>query len=104
MFIRFMNIKPLNGRVIVKPVSKEERTKSGIILPDTVEGEKPEQGEVIAVGSGKLLENGSRAEMSVQVGNKVLFKKYSPDEIKVDGEEVLVLEEGDILAVLVESF
>lgn len=95
-----MNIKPLNERVIVKPIAKNEQTKSGIILPDTVEGEKPEQGKVLAVGPGKLLENGSRAEMSVRVGNKVLFKKYSPDEIKIDGEEVLVLEESDILAIL----
>jgi len=95
-----MNIKPLNDKVIVKPITKEEQTASGIILPDTVNKEKPEQGEVIAVGPGKFLDNGSRAEMSVQVGNKVLFKKYSPDEIKVEGEEVLVLEEGDILAVI----
>jgi chaperonin GroES len=95
-----MNIKPLNDRVIVKPIAKEEQTKSGIILPDTVDKEKPEQGEVIAVGPGKILDNGSRAEMSVKVGNKVLFKKYSPDEIKIEEEEVLVLEEGDILAIL----
>lgn len=95
-----MNIQPLNDRVIVKPITKEEQTKSGIILPDTIDKEKPEQGEVVAIGPGKLLENGNRAEMSVKVGNKVLFKKYSPDEIKVDDQEVLVLEEGDILAVL----
>ncbi|MFH1564434.1 MAG: co-chaperone GroES [bacterium] len=95
-----MKIKPLGDRVIIKPIAKTEQTKSGIILPDTVEGEKPEQGEIIAVGSGKLLENGERAQMSVKVGDKVLFKKYSPDEIKVEGEKVLVLEEGDILAIL----
>lgn len=95
-----MKIKPLGNRVIIKPIAKNEQTKSGIILPDTVEGEKPEQGEVMFIGPGKLLENGQRAEMSVKVGDKVLFKKYSPDEIKVDGKEVLVLEEGDILAVL----
>lgn len=95
-----MNVKPLNDRVIVKPISAEEVSKSGIILPETVDKEKPERGEIIAVGPGKLLENGARASMSVAVGNKVMFKKYSPDEIKVDGVEYLVLEESDILAIL----
>lgn len=93
-------LKPLNDRVIVKPVAKEEKTKFGIILPDTVDKEKPEQGEVVAVGPGKLLENGSRAALSVALGNKVLFKKYSPDEVKIDGEEFLVLDESDILAII----
>lgn len=96
-----MQIKPLNDHVIVEAVSgKEEATRAGIILPDTVDKEKPEQGKVVAIGSGKLLENGSRAAMSVKVGDKILFKKYSPDEIKVDGKEYLVLSEGDILAIL----
>ena len=75
-------------------------TKSGIVLPDTVDKEKPEKGEVIAIGPGKLMENGQRATMSVKVGDKVVFKKYSPDEIKVDDEEVLVLNESDIIAVI----
>ncbi len=97
-----MNIKPLGDHVIVKAKEgKEEATRAGIILPDTVDKEKPEQGKVEAVGPGKLLENGQRAVMSVKVGDVVLFKKYSPDEIKVDGEEYLVLSESDILAVII---
>ncbi len=95
-----MQITPLNDRVVIKPLTGEETSKAGIILPETVDKEKPEKGEVVRVGPGKLLENGSRATMSVRVGNKVLFKKYSPDEIKVDGIEYLVLEESDILAIL----
>lgn len=95
------NLRPLGDRVIVKPLSpKDEATRSGIILPDTVDKEKPEQGEVVAIGPGRLLDNGARAVMSVKAGDKVLFKKYSPDEIKVDGEEYLVLSESDILAIL----
>lgn len=94
-----MNIRPLGDRVIVRRSKEEEATKAGIILPDTAK-EKSERGEVIAVGSGKLLENGSRSSMGVKVGDKVLFKKYGPDEIKVDGEEVLVISEEDILAVI----
>ncbi len=94
-----MNIRPLGDRVIVRPSKEEEATKAGIILPDTAK-EKPERGEVIAVGPGKLLENGTRAAVSVKTGEKVLFKKYSPDELKVDGEEVYVLREEDILAVI----
>ena len=95
-----MNLKPLNDHVIVKPITEDEVTKSGIVLPDTVDKEKPEKGEVIAVGEGKLLENGQRAPMSVKVGQKIMFKKYSPDEIKVDGEDYLVIQEGDILAII----
>lgn len=93
-------LKPLNDRVIVKAAAKEEKTKSGIILPETVDKEKPEQGTVIAVGPGKLLDNGSRATLTVAIGNKVLFKKYGPDEVKIDGEEFLVLDESDILAII----
>jgi len=92
-------LKPLNDHVIVKPCSKEEKTASGIILPDTVK-EKPEQGEVIAVGDGKLLENGSRASLCVKVGDKVIFTKYSPSEIKLNNTEYLVLKESDILAII----
>lgn len=95
-----ISIKPLADRVVVKPIGKDEVSKSGIILPDTVDKEKPEKGEVIAIGPGKLLDNGNRASMSVAIGNKVLFKKYSPDEIKTDGVEYLVLEESDILAII----
>lgn len=95
-----MKLKPLNDHVIVKPITEDEVTKAGIIMPDTVDKEKPEKGEVVAVGAGKLLENGQRAPMSVQVGDKVMFKKYSPDEIKIEGEEYLVISEGDIIAIL----
>ena len=93
-------IKPIHSNVIVKAVTEDEITKSGIVLPDTVDKEKPEKGEVIAIGPGKVLENGQRAQMSVQVGQKVIFKKYSPDEIKVDGEEYLVISDSDSIAIL----
>ena len=95
-----MNIKPLFNNVVVKPATKEETTKSGIVLPATVEKERSEQGEIVAIGSGRELENGSKREMSVKVGDKVMFKKYSPDEIKVDGEDYLVISESDIIAVI----
>ncbi len=94
-----MNLKPLHDRVIVKPLKENEMTKSGIILPDTSK-EKPERGEVMAAGPGRLLDNGTRAEMSVKVGNKILFKKYSPDEVKIDGQEYLILDEREILAII----
>ncbi|MBI4281401.1 co-chaperone GroES [Candidatus Uhrbacteria bacterium] len=93
-------LRPLGDHVIVKPLSDDAVTKTGIVLPDTVNKEKPEKGEVIAIGPGKLLDNGSRATPSVKVGEKVVFKKYSPDEVKVDGQEYLVISEGDIMAVL----
>ena len=92
-------LKPLGDHIIVKASSKEEKTKSGIFLPDTSK-EKPEQGEIIAVGPGKILENGLRALMSVKVGDKVLFTKYSPNEINIDGNEYLVLTESDVLAII----
>lgn len=93
-------IKPLHSNVVVKPKSPEEVTKSGIVLPGTVEKDRPEQGEVVAVGEGRVLEDGKKAPMSVAVGDTVMFKKYSPDEIKIDGEELLVISESDILAIL----
>jgi chaperonin GroES len=95
-----MKIKPLHDNVILRPVSAEEITKSGIVLPDTVDKERPEKGEVVAVGEGKLLDNGQRAPMGVKTGDIVMFKKYSPDELKVDGEEYLVISESNILAIL----
>lgn len=94
------NIRPLGDRVIVKPLNAEEVTASGIVLPDTVDKEKPEQGEVIAVGPGKRLDSGEIAPMSVKVGDKVVFRKYSPDEIKIGKEEVLVIGEGDIVGII----
>lgn len=95
-----MKIKPINDRVVVKPFTEDEVTASGIVLPDTVDKERPEKGEVIAVGEGKLLDNGQRAPMTVKVGDLVMFKKYSPDEVKVDGEDLLVVKEDDIIAIL----
>ncbi|MCX6779312.1 MAG: co-chaperone GroES [Candidatus Magasanikbacteria bacterium] len=96
-----MNVKPLNDHVVVEEKEiKEEATRAGIILPETMDKEKPEQGKVVAVGPGKLLENGTRSAMSVKVGDTVLFKKYSPDEIKIDKKEYLVLSESDILAII----
>ncbi|MFA5186036.1 MAG: co-chaperone GroES [Patescibacteria group bacterium] len=95
-----MQLRPLGDRVIVKPAAKEEMTKTGILLPDTADKERPEQGEVIAVGPGKLLDNGNRAAMSVKVGDKVVFKKYSPDEVKIEDVEYLVIAETDVMAVI----
>ncbi|MDZ7798717.1 MAG: co-chaperone GroES [Patescibacteria group bacterium] len=95
-----MNLKPLGDKVIIKPLEEEEVTQSGIVLPDTAEKEKPEKGEVIAVGPGKILDNGRHAPISIKTGQKVLFKKYSPDEVKVDGEDFLVVSEEDIVAVI----
>jgi chaperonin GroES len=95
-----MDIKPLGDRVIIKPIAEDITTKSGIVLPETVEKEKAEKGEVIAVGLGRILDNGELAPMSVKVGDKVMFKKYSPDEIKVDDQELLVISESDILAII----
>ncbi len=95
-----MKLKPLHDHVVVKPITEDEVTKAGIVLPDTVDKEKPEKGEVVAVGPGKIMDNGQRAEMSVNIGDKVMFKKYSPDEIKVDGEEYLVITDSDIIATL----
>ncbi|GER82428.1 MULTISPECIES: co-chaperone GroES [Thermogemmatispora] len=92
-------IRPVGDRVVVKPAAKEEVTKSGIVIPDTAK-EKPQEGTVVAVGSGRLLDNGERAALEVREGDRVLFAKYSGTEFKLDGEEYLVLKESDILAVL----
>ena len=95
-----MNLRPLGDRVVVKPLSQEEVTKSGIIMPATIDKERPERGEVIAIGPGKLLDNGSFAPVGVKVGDKIVFKKYSPDEVKIDKDEYLVISESDIMAVI----
>ncbi|MDZ4225477.1 MAG: co-chaperone GroES [Candidatus Andersenbacteria bacterium] len=97
-----MKIEPLSDKVVIKPLSEEEVTKSGIVLPDTVDKEKPMQGEVIAVGPGKRLDNGQTAPMSVKVGDKVLFTKYAPDEVEIDEEEYLVIDEEKILGIVRE--
>lgn len=95
-----MNIEPLHDKVVIKPLSQEEVTASGIVLPDTVNKDKPMQGEVVAVGPGKRMENGERSPMSVTVGDQVLFTKYAPDEVEIDDTEYLVVEEEKILAVI----
>lgn len=92
-------LKPLADRVVVKAIQQEEKTKGGIVLPDTAK-EKPQEGEVIAIGPGKLLDNGQRAPMEVKVGDRVVYARYGGTEIKVEGEEYLILRESDILAVL----
>lgn len=96
-----MGLQPLGDRLLVEAISVDEITKAGIILPDTVDKEKPEKGRVVALGSGKLLDNGQRLAWEVKVGDVVFFKKYAPDEIKVDGKEYLILSDSDILALLV---
>jgi len=95
-----LNLKPLNDHLFIEPVAEEKMTKSGIVLPESAEKEKPIRGRVIATGPGKLNEKGSRVKMSVKVGDTVLFKKYGPDEIQIDGKKYLVAEESDILAVI----
>lgn len=91
-------IKPLEDRVVVKAKTEEERTKGGIVLPDTAK-ERPQEGEVKAVGPGKLLENGQRAPMDVKPGDVVIFAKYGGTEVKLDGEEYIILRQSDILAI-----
>jgi len=91
-------LKPLGDKLVVRPLAKEEKSKAGIILPETVE-EKPQEGEVIAVGSGKLVE-GKLLPLEVAVGDRVIFTKYAPTEFQVDGENLFILSESDILAVL----
>lgn len=96
-----MKIKPLQDRILVKRLEEEEKTKGGIIIPDAAK-EKPQEGKVVAVGDGKMLENGTKAPLTVKAGDKILFGKYSGTEIKVDGEEHLILREDDVLAIVEE--
>ena len=95
-----MNVKPLADNVLIEPAVQEDKTKSGIFLPESVKKERPEQGTVIAVGSGKKTSSGKIIEMEVSVGNKVLFTKYGPNEIEIDGTEYLIAKQEDILAIL----
>jgi chaperonin GroES len=92
-------IRPLGERVVVKPLPSEERTKSGIVLPDTAK-EKPQEGEVIAVGSGKILETGQRVPIDLKPGDRILFSKYAGNEVKIDDVEYLIMREADILGVI----
>lgn len=94
-----MKIKPLGDRVVIEPLY-EEKKKGGIILPETVDKERPEKGRVVAVGQGRVDENGKKIAMNVKKGDKVLFTKYGPDEIKIDGKEYLIAKEENILAII----
>jgi chaperonin GroES len=94
-----LNIRPLGERVIVRALPQEEKTKSGLYLPDTAK-EKPQQGEVMAVGNGKVTDDGKTVPMNVKAGDKVLYGKYSGTEVKIEGEEFLIIKESEILAIL----
>ena len=94
-----MKVRPLHDRLVVRRVEEKETAKGGIIIPDTAK-EKPQEGEVLAAGNGKVLENGTKVALDVKVGDKILFGKYTGSEIKIDGEDVLVLREDEVLAVL----
>ncbi|KPK66246.1 MAG: molecular chaperone GroES [Planctomycetes bacterium SM23_32] len=92
-------LKPLDDRVVVQPLEREDKTKGGIFLPETAK-EKPQQGKVVATGPGKLLDSGERAKLNVKKGNVVIFAKYSGSEVEVDGKELLIMRESDLLAVV----
>jgi chaperonin GroES len=94
-----MKVRPLHDRVLIKRMESEEKTKGGIIIPETAK-EKPVEGKVVAVGNGKILENGTKVGMDVKVGDHVLFGKYSGNEVKIDGEEHVVLKEDEIYAII----
>ena len=94
-----MKVRPLHDRLLIRRIEEKETAKGGIIIPDSAK-EKPQEGEVLAVGNGKLLDNGTKVALDVKVGNKILFGKYSGTEIKIDGEDVLILREDEVLAVL----
>lgn len=95
-----MKLVPLEDRVIVEPMTEEEKTKGGVYLPATVDKEKPEEGKVIAVGPGKLLDSGKRGAMDIKVGDKVVFTKYGPDEVKLNDKKYLIVRQSDILAII----
>ena len=97
-----LNLRPLGDRVVVKPLEREEVTKSGIVLPDTAK-EKPQQGEVLAVGPGRILDSGERVGPDVKAGDRVLFAKYSGTEFKLEQDKLLILRETDILAIVVTN-
>src|SRR5215470_1749842 len=94
-----VKLRPLGDRIVVKALARETVTKSGIVLPDTAK-EKPQEGEVLAVGPGKVLDNGKRVTLEISVGQKVLFAKYAGTEVKIDGEEYLILRESDIMGIV----
>ena len=95
-----MNIKPLSDHIVIEPLKQEEKTKSGILLPETVEKERPEQGKVVVVGPGKKTDEGKVVPLEVKVGDVVLFTKYGPSEVKIEDIEYLIAKEEDILGIL----
>ncbi len=97
-----IKLKPLSNHIFLEPLENEKTTKSGIVIPDTVEKERPMKGKVLATGPGKLNEKGERIPVSVKVGDVVLFKKYGPDEIEIDGKKYLVGDEDDVLGIIEE--
>ena len=97
-----LNLRPLGDRVVVKPLGREEVTKSGIVLPDTAT-EKPQQGEVLAVGPGRILDSGERVGVVIKAGDRILFAKYSGTEFKFDQDDYLILREADVLAIVVSN-
>ncbi|MDO5554951.1 MAG: co-chaperone GroES [Planctomycetia bacterium] len=97
-----MNLRPLDDRVVVEPLAAEEMTAGGIVLPDSAK-EKPQRGVVVAVGDGKLLDNGQRATLSVAVGDEVIYGKYSGSDVEVDGKDLKILRESDVLAKVVKA-
>ena len=94
-----VKLRPLGDRLVVKPLARETVTKTGIVLPDTAQ-EKPQEGEVLAVGPGKVLDNGKRTTLEVQVGQRILFAKYAGTEVKIDNEEYLILRESDVMGIV----
>lgn len=95
-----MTLKPTDDHIVVKAQEAEEKTKSGIYIPATASKERPQMGEVVAVGPGKMTDDGKRIPMDVNVGDKILFSKYGPSEVKIEGQELLILNQGDVLAVV----
>jgi chaperonin GroES len=95
-----MKLTPVSDHIVVKALLKEEMSAAGIIIPDTVDKERPERGEVVAVGPGSVLENGSRSPMDVTVGQTVVFKKYAPDEVVIDDQEYLIIKMDDVMAII----
>jgi chaperonin GroES len=94
-----MNVKPLSDRIIIRPLEAEQKTAGGIIIPDNAK-EKPQKGEVVAVGTGKIADNGQKIELTLKKGDKVLYGKYSGTEVSIDGADYLIMKESDVLAVL----
>ncbi len=95
-----LKIKPIGDQVVLKPIVEDNKTKSGIVIPDTVSKDTPQKGTVVALGTGKVLEDGKRVDFTVKVGDRVIFKKYSPTEFTIEDEDYLIMSESDILGIL----